>query len=200
MLRFATSLVIATALTVAAPASAGPLTVILTDPVGDAGRDAPAYLDMVQAEATRKGQHFEFRTVVAEPIPLALPHLPPGNNQVWWAWGLDTDPATTPQGAPVAPGISIEVEFVLRVSWDGDAFSGALIDRTPLLTGGEAVFTPLPFTITSNQVSMSVPASAVGNPTSFLWDIVTVYWAGPPHSVGFHPVDSFDPFFNLWPS
>jgi hypothetical protein len=78
--------------------------------------------------------------------------------------------------------------------------AGALIDRTPLLTGGEAVFTPLPFTITSNQVSMSVRASAVGNPTSFLWDIVTVYWAGPPHSVGFHPVDSFDPFFNPWPS
>jgi hypothetical protein len=78
MLRFATSLIIATALMVVAPASAGPLTVTVTDPVGDAGRDAPADLDMVQAEATRKGQDFEFRTVVAEPIPLALPHLPPG--------------------------------------------------------------------------------------------------------------------------
>jgi len=200
MLRFATSLIIATALTVAAPASAAPLTVALTDPVGDARFHAPAYLDMVRAEATREGEDFEFRTVVAEPIPLALPHLPPGNNQVWWVWGLDTDPATAPQGTPNAPGIPINTEFVLRVSWDGNALSGALIDRTPLLTGGEAVFTPLPFTITSNEVSMSVRASAVGNPTSFLWDPVTIYWAGPTHSGGFNFVDFFDPFWNPWPS
>jgi hypothetical protein len=200
MLKLATSLITLGALMVAAPASAESLTVVLIDPVGDAGLKAPAYLDMVRAEATKQGENFEFRTVVAEPIPLALPHLPPGNNQIWWVWGLDTDPATAPKGTPNAPGIPIDVEFALRVSWDGNALSGALIDRRPLLTGGEAVFTPLPFTITSNQISMSVPASAIGNPTSFLWDPVTIYWSSPTRANSFKIVDAFDPFFNPWPS
>lgn len=183
-----------------APASAESLTVTLTDPEGDAHfNNAPGYLDIVQAEATRNGQNFEFRMVLAEPIPLTLPDLPPGNSQVLWVWGLDIDPTTAPQGTPVSPGVPIAAEFVLRVVWDGNAFSGELIDRTPLLTGGEAVFTPLPFTITSNQVSIGVQASAVGNPTSFLWDIVTIYWSSQRQSLGWHPVDFFDPFWNPWP-
>jgi hypothetical protein len=183
-----------------APALAESLTVTITDPEGDARYRAPAYLDIVQAEATRTGQNLEFRMVLAEPIPLTLPYLPPGNSQVLWIWGLDTDPTTAPQGTPAAPGIPIAAEFVLRVVWDGNAFSGEFIDRTPLLTGGEAVFTPLPFAITSNQVSMAVRASAVGNPTSFLWDIVTIHWSSSHHTTnGWHPVDFFDPFWNPWP-
>jgi len=183
-----------------APASAESLTVTLTDPEGDARYKAPAYLDIVQAEATRRGQNLEFRMVLAEPIPLTPPDLPPGNTQTLWIWGLDTDPTTAPKGTPAAPGTPIAAEFVLRVVWNGTAFSGELVDRTPLLTGGEAVFTPLPFTITSNQVSMAVQASAVGNPTSFLWDGVTIYWSSSHHTTnGWHPVDFFDPFWNPWP-
>jgi hypothetical protein len=199
MLKFATSLITLAALTVAAPASAESLTVTLTDPAGDARYKAPGYLDLVQAEATKQGQNFEFRTVVAEPIPLSLPNLPPGNRLVLWLWGLDTDPTTAPQGTPVSPGVPIAAEFVLRVVWNGTAFSGELIDRRPLLTGGEAVVTPLPFTIASNQVSMAVPASAVGNPTSFLWDIVSIYWSSQGQSLGWHAADFFDPFWNPWP-
>lgn len=182
-----------------APASAESLTVTLTDPVGDALHKAPGYLDIIQAEAKKQGQNFEFRTVVAAPIPLTVPNLPPANRLVLWVWGLDTDPTTAPQGTPVSPGVPIDAEFALRVVWDGNAFSGEFIDRTPLPTGGEAVITPLPVTITSNQVSMAVRASAVGNPTSFLWDIVTIYWSSQGQSLGWHPVDFFDPFFNPWP-
>ena len=77
---------------------------------------------------------------------------------------------------------------------------GTFIDRRPLLTGGEAVLTPYPFTITANEVSMAVSASAIGNPTSFLWAAVTVYRASPPGSTGFQLVDNFAPNFNPSPS
>jgi hypothetical protein len=200
MIRFVASLAIVAAVMVAGPASAESLTVVRTDPVGDARLHAPAYLDEVRAEATRTGQNFEFRTVVAESIPLTVPHLPPGNAEVWWLWGLDTDPTTFPPGYPVAPGQPLGTDFQLRVSWDGSEFAGTLVDRRPLLTGGEAVLTPYPFTIAGNEVSMAVQASAIGNPTSFLWAAVTVYRASPPGSAGFHIVDKFDPNVSPGPS
>jgi len=115
-------------------------------------------------------------------------------------WGLDTDPTTLPTGYPVAPGLPLQAELVLRVDWDGSAFSGVLVDRRPALSGGEAVITPHPFTITSSEVRMVVKASEIGSPTSFLWDAVTVFWSGPPGSGGNLHADFLDPFWNPWPS
>jgi hypothetical protein len=47
---------------------------------------------------------------------------------------------------------------------------------------------------------MAVLASEVGDPTSFLWDAVNVYWPSPPGSTSFKGVDFLDPFWNPWPS
>ena len=104
---------------------------------------------MVRTEVTKKGRTFEFRSTLAEPIPADPPLPPPGNNRISWVWGIDTDPTTFPTGYPVAPGVALQVEFILRIDWDGVAFSGVLVDRRPALIGGEATITPHAFTITS---------------------------------------------------
>jgi hypothetical protein len=38
------------------------------------------------------------------------------------------------------------------VSWDGVQFAGTAIDRRPLLTGGEAIITPVPISIDGTLV------------------------------------------------
>ena len=85
------------------------------------------------------------------------------------------------------------------ITWDGASFAGVLVDRTPLLAGGEVIIAPLPFVITSNQVSMSVRASAIGDPDSFMFDPVTIVWSSEQESLSAHFTDDFDPFFNPWP-
>jgi hypothetical protein len=184
----------------ASPASAVSRTSIVTDPAGDAVFDAPGFMDIVRAEVAKQGGTFEFRTIHAEPIPDLPPLLPPSHDRISWVWGLDTDLTTFPKGYPLANGTSIQAEFVLRVDWDGSAFSGILIDRRPLLTGGEAVVTPHPFTVTSNEVRMTVAASEIGDPTSFFWDAVNLYWPAPPGTTSPQFLDFLDPFFNPWPS
>ena len=118
---------------------------------------------------------FVFRKDLAAPIPQDIGHLPPGNDELWWAWGIDTDPNTAPAGFPSSNGGSLLGEFGLWVSWDGTSLSGFLVDRRPLLTGGAAIITPAPFSIAGNQVSMTVRASDLSNPTSFMWNSPTFY-------------------------
>jgi hypothetical protein len=187
-------------LTAGLPASAETQTSVVSDPAGDARFKAPGFMDIVRVEVTKRGDTFEFRMNLVEPIPAVPPLPPPSQDRISWVWGLDTDPTTFPKGFPGAPGTKLQAEFVLRVDWDGKAFSALLIDRRPLLTGGEAVITPLPFTIMSSEVLMVVRAGELGSPTGFLWDAVTIYWPRPPGARGLEFVDFLDPFFNPWPS
>jgi hypothetical protein len=161
-------------LSFAAPASAA-TTVSITDPAGDVTHKGPGYLDVVGASVTKQGPTLVFGKELAAPIPQDIGHITPGNDELWWAWGIDTDPNTAPQGFPGPNGASFLGEFGLWVSWDGTSFSGNLVDRRPLLTGGAAVITPVPFSVTGNQVSMTVRTSDLGNATSFMWNSPTFY-------------------------
>jgi len=181
----------------ALPASAA-TTVTATDPAGDTESKVPGYLDLVSATATEEGQTFVFTTQVADPIPSAAGKLSPAK-AARWVWGIDTDPTTAPKGTPVSPGHALPVELVLWVTWDGNSFAGSLIDRRPLLTGGEAIVTPLPFVIQSNLVSMTVAASAIGDPTSFRWNSATILLPNQGEDMSFRNADFFVPAFNPSP-
>jgi len=179
-------------------AVAAPRISVAEDPAGDAILDASGYMDIVEASVEKKGNAFEFRTTLAEPIP-ANPQLPPTCQQILWSMGIDTDLTTNPIGYPAAPGLALQAEFVVSVVWDGIAFHGILVDRRPLLNGKEAVITPRPFTFTSIGVQMVVGAGELANPTSFVWDPTVLCWSAPPGSFGVHFIDFTDPFWNPSP-
>jgi hypothetical protein len=182
--------------------SAAAQTTYVTDPTGDALYHAPGYMDLVRAEVSLNGQEFTFEMTVAAAVPPSPPPAPPGARAILWAWPLDTDPTTFPAGSPFAPGNGQAgpAELAVFVFWDGSAFSGFLHDRRPLLTDGEPVVTPLPFTISGGSLQVTTSAALLGNPLSFDWGAVTGYYSGTPFSTsGFHFVDMFVPFYTAWP-
>src|SRR5437588_1729117 len=133
----------------------------VTDPVGDASvKDrsvaVAAYQDIVKACVTLSDGHFIFVMDVAASIPDS-PRLPQGIKLLDWTFRLDTDVGTVPSGFPWAPGDRIHgAEFLVFIVWDGTRFTGALIDRTPALTGREAVTTQIPFNIEGAEITASV--------------------------------------------
>jgi hypothetical protein len=187
-------------LAVSVPASAANPSVV-TDPVGDAVYKAPGYMDIVGAQLADLGGTFEFKMSVAKPVPATPPLPSPATKQISWSWPLDTDPTTNPAGAPKAPGYSAGAELIITIAWDGSAFSAFLQDRRPLLTGGQAVLTPLDYTISGTLLQVDVEANALGDPSSFGWGGVAFYWSGPFDSNnGNHFVDDLSPFYTPWPS
>ena len=118
-------------------------TSMINDRVGDAHpetspfMDTVAYgVDWVRTDAPNGGT-FLFRFAVAEPIPDSF-DVPIGYDAAQYSFCLDTDPSTSPGGYPFANDDPVWCEFILTAVSDGGAWIGTLIDRRPLLTGGEA--------------------------------------------------------------
>jgi hypothetical protein len=200
--RHAMMLVILVIAITSLPASAR-TSVSAADPAGDAAYHAPAFMDIIGAEATKSGQTYGFQMRLAAPIPAVPPPTPPGSNQIQWDWAIDTDPTTFPAGAPfpAGSGQARPAEFIIHVSWDGGSFSSHLTDRRPLLSGGEAVLTPLPFTISESDVRVEVGDALLDKPSSFFWGAVTFYWSSPPGgTAGGHFVDALSPFYHPSPA
>jgi hypothetical protein len=106
------------------------------------------------------------------------------------------DPTANPRGYPIAPGSSVNPEFIVYVSWDGAAFAGTAIDRRPLLTGGEAIITPVPFSVNGAVVEAVLASALIGDvPPSFVWHVRTMNWSGPIGSGGYHFADGADSVF-----
>lgn len=190
-------------------ARASALTSVVTDPVGDAfltpGIAAPPYQDIVKASITLKGGQFIFLMDLAAPIPNSPPLLAPGNVLIDWVWQLQTNPTVLPCGFPGSPGSGAfcpPFEYVIGIVWNGTSFTGIFIDRTPLLTGGNAIVTAVPFSINGSEVTASLGGASIGNPSSFGWHALTTAWSGGFGTDSFHPVDSApDNFaFAPWPS
>ncbi len=171
------------AFAMAQPAAAASTSVV-EDPIGDLWTQFPngpnpafvaqAYQDIVRAAVTLKGGQFILTMRLAAPIPES-PILPPRIKLIEWDWTLDTDQATFPVGFPFAGPVD-RTEFIVFVIWDGIRFSAILIDRTPLLTGGDALLTPVPFRIKGSDITVSVDAALLGNPSSFPWKTFTEIW------------------------
>lgn len=170
------------ALGIALPVSDQTSTVI--DPVGDTHfRSAPAFQDVVFGRMTKTaGGDFHLLMELAGPVPVNPPMPHPARSEIWWAWGFDLDPTTRPRGwpNPAALGVGLPAEFVVIVSWDGTEFAGTAVDRRPLLTGGEAIFTPVTFSINGTIVEADLPYALIGDvPPSFVWDTFLWDWAAP---------------------
>ena len=176
-------------------------TASVVDPLGDATFRAPGFMDIVGADTVLVGESIQFQMSVAAAVPAEPPPTPPGSNQIEWDFAVDTDPSTFPAGNPFpsGPGQARAAEFIVKVTWDGSSFSGFLIDRRPLLSGGEATITPLAFSISGTDIQVDVPASLL--PSSFFWGAVTFYWSSPPGgTAGGHFVDALQPFYTAFPA
>jgi hypothetical protein len=163
----------------------------VSDPVGDANFNAPAFQDVVLVQMTKTaGGNFELLMEMAGPVPVDPPLPPPGHGQVTWVWNFDLDPTTFPAGYPYLKATG-PAEFSVGVSWDGAEFAGAAIDRRPLLAGGEAIITPVAFSIDGTTLQADLPCTLIGAvPASFSWFAGTGAFSGPLGlSEGHHLVD-----------
>jgi len=197
----ATVVAIVVGLLASAPVSAA-TSVSVSDPIGDVDFRAPSFMDLVEAQVTGDGASFDLRVEVAGTIPSA-PGLPrPATKEIWWSFAFNTDPASAPQGDPfpATPAVPAPAEFLASVIWDGTSFRARLLDRRPLLSGGDAVSTPLAFEVAGSEVTMSVDASLLGDPGAFLWTSATLYWASPPGATtGWMAVDRLNSGYVAWP-
>jgi len=177
----------------------------VSDPVGDTffNFNAP-FQDFVRGQMTKTASgDFELLMEMASPVPVNPPLSPPGRSEIWWFWIFDLDPTTRPVGYPwkeAAEAANVHgtpqeqtgrpPEFIVYVSWDGNKFAGNAIDRRPLLTGGEAIITPVPFSINGTIVEAVLSSELIGAvPASFGWGPFTANWSGPVGSEGFHFAD-----------
>ena len=151
-----------------------------TDPVGDAvasrgnGLRGDAYQDIVGASVDVDQTTFIFSMDLTTSVP-ADAALPPGITLQEWSWNINTTPEQ-PRGFPFSTGSAAPPEFMVAVTWDGIGFAGTLIDRRPLLSGGQAVSTSIPFAIDGATISAEVRASLLGDPLSFTWVARTNDW------------------------
>lgn len=178
---------IALSLSLAATTTASPAwsntvaqTSTVFDPVGDTifVFNAP-FQDFVRAQMTKTASgDYEMLMEMADPVP-ANPGPRPGTQEIWWFWIFDLDPTTGPHGYPWQNAVGRPPEFIVYVSWNGTAFAGTAIDRRPLLTGGEAIITPVPFSINGTIVEAVLASELIGDVPTFRWGPFTFDWSGP---------------------
>lgn len=151
-------------------------TSLVSDPVGDVPNGTPGWQDIYpQASMAKKGQTFVMTVDLAGDVP-PTPPVPSGGTEAAhiWIWGFDTDAEALQSSKdgvfPSGPGQATPYEFFATVEWNGTRFSGVLYDltRDPVV--------PVPgqqFTITEKRVTLSVAASALGDPSTFGWGVAT---------------------------
>ena len=162
--------------TLSADVAAGKTSAV-SDLAGDAGKDAQDYQDIVGATVTKKGGTFVFVMTLAASVP-DNPTLATN-----WAdvahWGVALDMAnTSPAGYPFQKNVARVFDFLIehRVyrsgfsdPLDATGSAGILIDRRPLRTGGQAIITPVKFSIDGSTITWVVDAGALGDPSTFQW-------------------------------
>jgi hypothetical protein len=164
----------------------------VSDPIGDTiFKDVPAFQDFVRGQLTKTARgDFKFLMEMAGPVPVNPPLPPRGAREIWWFWIFDLDPTALPDGYPWQNAVGRPPEFIVYVSWDGTKFAGNAIDRRPLLTGGEAIITPVPFSINGTIVEAVLASDVIGPvPASFGWGPFTSDWSGRVGSEGFNFAD-----------
>ena len=183
-------------------------TSVATDPAGDAEKAAQAYQDIVRAEITKQGTNFVFVMTLAAPVP-DNPSLPSWADVLAWEFWLDTDPTAFPVGYPFTKNTANLLEFeiqhrVYRSGFtdplDPTSSGGVLVDRSPLLTGGQAILTPIKFSIDGAKLTWVVDAALLGDPPTFQWASGTAAaHAGDDVKNGYSNISVFDsaPDLNL---
>jgi hypothetical protein len=168
---------------------------MVSDPVGDFVVGSPCnghvcepWQDITQASVAHVAGGLHLTMMLVDAIP-AQPVLQSGLKKVDWAWRFDTDPTTFPKGYPLPNGADSPFEAIVALEWDGTAFSGRTIDRRPLLTGGDAIVTPIVVNVSGNQLTVDVPSSTLALPASFAWRASTNGFTSLEPSGGQYPID-----------
>ncbi len=169
---------------ISADVAAGNTSVVL-DATGDwvdiTGQD---YQDEVRAEITKKGNTFVFVMTLAGAVQ-GNPPFPSWADILLWDFALDTRPTAFPVGYPFTKNTAASWEFVIGHFVYASGFTdplnptsspGILIDRRPLLTGGQAIVTPIQFTIDGAKMTWVVDAALLGDPSTFQWAAGTSAW------------------------
>ncbi len=184
--------------TASAEMAAGKSSVVF-DAVGDATKQARGYQDIVRAEVRKEGASFVLVQQLAAPVPES-PTVPSGVDVIDWVCGLDTDSTASPAGYPQGDANPWEFFVELRRyrpgftdPLDPTRSAGILIDRRPLLAGGQATITPIKFSIEGARITWVVDAALLGDPATFKWGCGTP-WAKGGHDVkhGYSDIELFD--------
>jgi hypothetical protein len=133
---------------------------------------------------------------VAAPIP-SKPTLPHGAKLLEWSFRLNTNLNTCPSGFPYPPAATLTspevthcAEFMVFIVSDGTGFTAMLIDRTPFLSGGQAVVTPVSLSIIGTQMTVSLDSAMLGHRQSFRWFSRTETWFSELGTMGYVIVDA----------
>ena len=124
------------ALTLSVPALAA--TSVVTDPAGDALFKAPGFMDILRAELAEDSGTFFFRMTVAAATQDVARLPKPANASIggrFHQFRFSNVPPRRP--IPAKPGRPLGVQHPGLLG--SQAFSASLLDRRPLLEGGEAI-------------------------------------------------------------
>ena len=190
--------------------AAAALTSLVTDPAGDVKNKTPAWLDLASASVGHQGTRFIFAWDLAAPVPsdpAADPAIPAHSDHVCIGDGLDTDPTSAPVGYPFGKNEANFLELVVALCWNptgsfglGTGFVGLLLDRRPLLAGGQAIITPVEVEIDGSHVAIGVDATALGGPVAFAWGAFTeVANQADPNDAAWFPDTAPDVGLATWP-
>jgi hypothetical protein len=158
-------------------ATVAPLSSVVTDPVGDLENKGSDYQDIVRAEIAKQGTNFAFVLTLVAPVPES-PALPSGADVIVWQFLLDTDPMASPAGYPFTKNTAFPSELMIQYRvyrsgftdpLDPTSSAGVLVDRRPLLTGGQAIVTPIKVSVDGTQITFVVNAGLLGDPSTFNW-------------------------------
>src|SRR3989454_8615056 len=139
------------------------------------------YQAIVRDEITKKGTTFVFVLTLAGKVG-DNPTFPSWADMLLWAFAIDKDP-TSPAGYDFTKNTAAPWEFVIehRVYRSGftdpldpTSSPGILVDRRPLLTGGQAIVTPIQFSMEGTKLTWVVDAALLGDPATFQWADATL--------------------------
>ena len=115
------------------------------DPVGDSLPATTGYLDTAAYGVSSVRSKFSFVFAVAQAIPASF---------------------TVPMDFDAA-----QYSFCLETVSEGKNWTGTLIDRRPLVEGGDAKTPAIPFIIDDSRTRgwFTVPSASLGDPETFEW-------------------------------
>ena len=124
----------------------------------------PAWLNIVSASLSGS-EVLTFRLNLGSAIPEKPDLL--GGSFLSWFFLVDTSRPDNPPGWPFPNGAPDEEEYLVMLIYDGTQFAAVVADRTPELSGGAPVISPIDFERDGRSVLLRVPISMIGNPTDF---------------------------------
>ena len=126
------------------------------DPVGDSLPATTGYLDTAAYGVSSARSKFSFVFEVAEAIPVSFT-VPMDFDAAQYSFCLDTDTSSSPGGYPFASKQPVPCDFILTAVSEGKKWTGTLIDRRPMVEGGDAKTPAIPFIIDNSRTRGGSP-------------------------------------------